>query len=156
MNKHEDYLKIAIQLARENVEKGGGPFGAIIVRKGEIIAQSGNTVTLSNDPTAHAEVNAIRQACQKLQTYKLDDCVIYSSCEPCPMCLSAIYWAHLSQVFFAATRDDAARAGFDDSLIYTEIPKPVADRLVPFRHISLSEAQLPFRNWQENLEKKCY
>jgi tRNA(Arg) A34 adenosine deaminase TadA len=124
----KDFMQRAIQLSIENIEKGGGPFGAIIVRDGEIIAESANSVTNDNDPTAHAEVNAIREACKKLSTYDLSGCQIFSSCEPCPMCLGAIYWARLDKLHFAASKNDAADSGFDDAFIYEELDLIYEDR----------------------------
>ncbi|MGB4604478.1 MAG: nucleoside deaminase, partial [Bacteroidales bacterium] len=130
MNINDDiyFLKLAIELAKENVKNCGGPFGAVIVKDGQIIAKGTNRVTSHNDPTAHAEIVAIRQACEKLNDFQLTDCIIYSSCEPCPMCLGAIYWARPKKLVFAANKFDAANAGFDDSLIYDEIHLPYSDR----------------------------
>ena len=156
MYKHLTHINEAIRLAVENVRNGGGPFGAVIVKDGEIIACSGNTVTQTNDPTAHAEVNAIREACRRLETFHLEGCAIYSSCEPCPMCLSAIYWARISEVYYAATREDAAKSGFDDSLIYDEIAKPVGKRFIPFIEMKVDETTKPFRIWQEYEDKTRY
>ena len=116
-----EIMQRAIDLASESVKKGGGPFGAVVVKDGKVIAESANSVTPDNDPTAHAEVNAIRLACKKLGTFMLDGCEIYASCEPCPMCLGAIYWAHIKTIYYAGTRSDAAKAGFDDDFIYREI-----------------------------------
>mgnify|MGYP000793825120 FL=1 len=127
------FMEEAIRLAVENVEKGkGGPFGAVIVKDGQIVAACGNTVTPDNDPTAHAEVNVIRTACRQLGTFQLTGCEIYCSCEPCPMCLGAIYWARPESVYYACTKEDAAEAGFDDSFIYKEIALPEAERTIPF------------------------
>lgn len=156
MKTHEDFVKEAIRLASDNVLKGGGPFGAIIVKDGEIISSTGNSVTQTNDPTAHAEVNAIRDACTKLDTFHLDGCVIYSSCEPCPMCLAAIYWARIDKVYFAASREDAAAAGFDDSLIYNEIPKNYGDRIIPFHALAQVESKHPFVLWGQIPSKIKY
>ena len=129
----EKFMREAIRLAVENVKQGtGGPFGAVVVKEGKIIAACANTVTPDCDPTAHAEVNAIREACRELDTFQLGGCEIYASCEPCPMCLGAIYWARPSRVYYASTKEDAALAGFDDSLIYKEIALPEADRSIPF------------------------
>ena len=124
----QELMQRAIDLATENVRNGGGPFGAVIVRDGKIVAEGVNRVTSQHDPTAHAEVQAIRQACQALNTFDLTGCDIYSSCEPCPMCLGAIYWAHLDHLFFAGTKNDAARVGFDDAFIYKELPLPIHER----------------------------
>ncbi len=156
MDKHTEFMKEAVRLASENISKGGGPFGAVIVKDGKIIASTGNSVTLTNDPTAHAEVNAIREACRKLDTFHLEGCTIYASCEPCPMCLSAIYWSRIDKVYFAASRDDAADAGFDDSLIYNEIPKHFTDRIVPFSIISDVDCDHPFLLWKQLATKVKY
>ncbi len=153
---HEDYLRRAIALATENVAKGGGPFGAVIVRNGEVLATGVNRVTANCDPTAHAEVCAIRNACAKLGTFKLDGCTIYASCEPCPMCLSAIYWAHIDRLFYAADKHDAAEAGFDDSFIYREIARDVAERRLKAEQLLHEEARAAFCAWMENAEKKAY
>lgn len=150
------FMRKAIRLASESVLNGGGPFGAVIVRDGEIIAGSSNSVTIDNDPTAHAEVNTIRQACQKLGTFDLSDCVIYTSCEPCPMCLGAIYWAHLKCVYYANTKADAADIDFDDDFIYKEIDKPIDRRSVPFINMLRNEALISFRLWDETIDKKEY
>jgi len=144
---HTEFLQRAIELALANVAAGGGPFGAVIVREGQIIAEAVNRVTQANDPTAHAEVVAIRDACRALNRFQLDDCAIYASCEPCPMCLGAIYWARLGQVYFAASREDAATAGFDDSIIYDEIPLAPSERKISMRHIELPDPAAPFRAW---------
>jgi len=127
LNNHK-FMRNAIELSVENIKKGGGPFAAVIVRNGEIVAAAANSVTNDNDPTAHAEVNAIRLACKKLKTYYLSDCVIYTSCEPCPMCLGAIYWAHIGKVYYGNNKKDAGNIGFDDSFIYDELEKPIGKR----------------------------
>ncbi len=152
----KDYLNQAIELAKDNITKGGGPFGAVIVRNGEIIARSANTVTLDKDPTAHAEVNAIRSACKRLGTFDLSGCEIYSSCEPCPMCLSAIYWARLDKLYYAATRKDAASVGFDDDYIYKEIPLDNAHRSLPIEHLHSPNATSPFALWEKTEGKTEY
>lgn len=153
----KDYMKIAIDLASRNAGSiTGGPFGAVIVKDGAIVAHASNSVTVDNDPTAHAEVNAIRKACKALGTFNLAGCTIYTSCEPCPMCLSAIYWAHIDKVFYAADKDDAARAGFDDDFIYKELSLPITQRKVTFNRISETEGLKPFVMWQENGEKTDY
>jgi tRNA(Arg) A34 adenosine deaminase TadA len=154
--KHDDFIREAIRISRENMENGGGPFGAVIVRDGEIIARAGNGVTTRNDPTAHAEINAIRQACKKLDRYDLSGCVLYSSCEPCPMCLGAIYWARLDGIWFAADRHDAAEAGFDDSFIYREITKPLDQRNIPTHQHLRDEAVKTFEQWIEKEDKIQY
>ncbi len=152
----EFYMKRAIALAVDNVKKGGGPFGAVIVKDGEIIAEGVNRVTSLHDPTAHAEVQAIRKACSKLQTFNLEGCDIYSSCEPCPMCLGAIYWAHLSRLFFAGTKSDAAKAGFDDAFIYKELPLDVHERRLPTETMMHEEALAPFEEWMKTTDKTEY
>ena len=153
---HEAFLQQAISLAVENTKAGGGPFAAIICHNDKIIASSCNAVTLNLDPTAHAEVLAIRTACQTLQDFQLNDCVLYSSCEPCPMCLGAIYWARLKAVYFACNREDAAIAGFDDSFIYDEVPKEPENRKIVMRQISIDSALQPFNSWQAQENKQCY
>lgn len=150
-------MEEAIRLAVENVEKGkGGPFGAVIVKDGQIVAACGNTVTPDNDPTAHAEVNVIRTACRQLGTFQLTGCEIYCSCEPCPMCLGAIYWARPESVYYACTKEDAAEAGFDDSFIYKEIALPEAERTIPFLNRREQPAGEEFRLWGESEEKTEY
>lgn len=144
---HKEFMARAIQLSIENVEKGGGPFGAVIVKDGEIVAESGNSVTLDNDPTAHAEVNTIRKACKKLSTFDLEGCVIYSSCEPCPMCLGAIYWAHLDELYFANNKKDAGNIGFDDAFIYDELDLPYEKRKLKTNQFMREEAIKAFEKW---------
>ncbi len=151
-----DFLSEALRLASNSARNGGGPFGAVLVRGSEVIATGSNQVTSANDPTAHAEVVAIRAACQQVGTFRLDDCVLYASCEPCPMCLAAIYWARIPRVVFAATRADAARAGFDDEAIYAELAKPLAERTVCMEHAASLEATAPFRIWQANPQRTDY
>lgn len=147
----------AIQLAVENVRSNqGGPFGTVIVRNGAIIAEGVNQVTSSNDPTAHAEVVAIRQACNKLGSFELKDCELYTSCEPCPMCLGAIYWARLGRVFFAALAMDAAEAGFDDSFIYREIAELHPKRAIPMVQIMRDEALAAFHVWRQSSNRTPY
>jgi len=153
MNTHADFLKTAIDLACENVANGGGPFGALIVKEQRIISSSGNRVTPNLDPTAHAEIMAIRMACQELGDFQLIDCTLYTSCEPCPMCLGAIYWARLKDVYFACNRFDAAASGFDDSFIYDEIPKQPAQRTIAMHYLQLPKADAPFFAWN-TLETK--
>lgn len=152
----KEFLNLAIEIAKENIAKGGGPFGAVIVKDGEVVARSGNSVTLDNDPTAHAEVNCIRKACRVLGTFDLSGCVIYSSCEPCPMCLSAIYWARLDKLFYAATRRDAASAGFDDDFIYREIPLADRERSLHCEHINTETSCMPFDCWREKADRVKY
>ncbi len=147
----EEFMQKAIDLASENVKSGnGGPFGAIIVKNGEIIATGVNNVTTYNDPTAHAEVTAIRNACKELNTFQLDDCEIYSSCEPCPMCLGAIYWARPKALYFAADKDDAAEVGFDDSFIYKEINLDYNSRSIATEIIKMETKTQPFIDWKNS------
>jgi len=155
MNK--EFMQLAIETALDNIKNNnGGPFGAVIIRDGVIIAKSPNTVTSSNDPTAHAEINAIRLACKKLNTFDLSGCEIYSSCEPCPMCLSAIYWARISKLYYAADRFDAKDAGFDDSYIYNEISLSEKERNIHIENIMKKEGQDPFELWKETDNKTQY
>ncbi|MFA6825078.1 MAG: nucleoside deaminase, partial [Bacteroidales bacterium] len=143
--------------ALDNIKNNnGGPFGAVIVKDGVLIAKSPNTVTSSNYPTAHAEINAIRLACKELNTFDLSGCEIYSSCEPCPMCLSAIYWARISKVYYAADRFDAQKAGFDDSFIYNEISLSEKERSIYMENAMHKEGQMPFELWQETENKTKY
>ncbi len=147
----------AIQLSIEGVQGGqGGPFGAVIVREGKIIAEGMNRVTSTNDPTAHAEVLAIRQACEKLGGFELKDCELYTSCEPCPMCLGAIYWARLSRIYFANTAEDAAKIGFDDSFLYEELKQPHARRRIPAIQMMREEALAGFAAWTAKADKITY
>ena len=152
----KEFLLRAIEIAKENIANGGGPFGAVIVLGSEIIAEAGNTVVPTNDPTAHAEVNAIRQACQKLKTFELTNAVIYASCEPCPMCLSAIYWAGIKKIYYAASRFDAADAGFDDEFIYKELELPIDKRSIQIKQLSLGEESEPFDIWKQSETKVRY
>ena len=147
----------AIELSIDNVHSGrGGPFGAVVVKDGSVIAEATNRVTTTNDPTAHAEVLAIREACRKLGVFALRGCEIYASCEPCPMCLGAIYWARLSRIYFAGNAGDASKAGFDDSLIYREIAEPYPMRQVPMIQMMREEALAAFRAWEEKPNKISY
>lgn len=144
----EEFLREAIRLSRHHMLAGsGGPFGAVVVRNGELIAEGWNRVTSTNDPTAHAEVVAIREACKKLGTFTLDGCVLYSSCEPCPMCLAATYWSRVDRLVFAASRVDAAAAGFDDEWLYQEMPLHFGARKLPTIQVMQSEAQGVFQEW---------
>ncbi|WP_020564902.1 nucleoside deaminase [Methylosarcina fibrata] len=152
----ELFLQRAVEVAVENVEIGGGPYGAVIVRDGVLIASSGNRVTQDLDPTAHAEIMAIRLACRKLNDFQLKGCVLYTSCEPCPMCLGAIYWARLDKVYFACNRYDAAAADFDDSFIYDEISVSPLERKIAMVQLSLPDARLPFQVWSEKNDKIPY
>lgn len=155
MNDKELMLR-AIRLSEESVKNGGGPFGAVIAKDGEIVAEASNCVTINCDPTAHAEVSAIRKAAASLNTFDLTGCVIYTSCEPCPMCLGAIYWAHLDKIFYANDRKDAAAIGFDDDFIYKEIELPAYRRNKPSEIIMREEAMKAFRMWREKTDKTEY
>ena len=150
------FMQIAIDLSIANVANGGGPFGAVIVHNGEVIATGTNRVTANNDPTAHAEVSAIREACAKVGHFKLEGCVCYTSCEPCPMCLSALYWAGVSRIVYGNTKDDAKAINFDDSFIYDEIGKPYAKRAIPCQNFMRKEALEGFRAWTEKEDKVEY
>jgi len=151
------FMEQAIRRAVENVRSGqGGPFGAIVVKDGRVIATGANSVTSTNDPTAHAEVAAIREACRALGTFQLTGCEIYTSCEPCPMCLGAIYWARPDRVYFAATASDAAEAGFDDSFIYQELNQPLGKRKIPFQSVMRQEGLEPFREWMKKDDRIRY
>lgn len=156
MESEIKFMREAIRLADESVERGGGPFGAVIVKDGEIIAGSANSVTLLNDPTAHAEVNAIREACRRLGTFSLKGCTIYTSCEPCPMCLGAIYWAGISRIYYANTRKDAANVGFADDFIYEDMERPLDRRKLPIVQLLRDEAQHTFRHWDDKSDKTTY
>jgi tRNA(Arg) A34 adenosine deaminase TadA len=143
------FIERAISLSEKGMDNNaGGPFGAVVVKNGEIIAEGYNQVTSSNDPTAHAEVVAIRKACENLGTFQLTDCVVYTSCEPCPMCLGAIYWARPKAVYYACTKEDAAAIGFDDQFIYDEIEKDISDRNIKFINIEREEGQKVFNKWE--------
>ena len=150
------FMRMAIELSIENVANGGGPFGAVIVRDGEVIATGTNRVTAKNDPTAHAEVTAIREACAKEQSFKLQGCTCYTSCEPCPMCLSALYWAGVSRIVYGNTKEDAKAINFDDSFIYDEIAKPYVKRAIPCENLMRQEALAGFRAWIEKDDKIEY
>jgi len=151
------FMARAIQLSIDGVQSGrGGPFGAVIVRDGKIVAEGMNQVTSTNDPTAHAEILAIRQACEKLGVFELKDCELYTSCEPCPMCLGAIYWARLRRIYFANTAQDAARIGFDDSFIYSQLKQSPSLRSIPTIQIMREEALAGFRAWTEKPDRIPY
>lgn len=151
------FMKRAIQLSAENIRNGnGGPFGAVIVKDGQILGEGGNQVTSTNDPTAHAEVVAIRKACQKIANFDLSGAEIYTSCEPCPMCLAAIYWARIDKIYYANDRADAAAIDFDDDFLYNEIPKALKDRLIPMTQCCHGEAREVFKEWQEKADKITY
>ncbi|MBC7467494.1 MAG: nucleoside deaminase [Bdellovibrio sp.] len=157
MTYNAEFLKKSIDLSRTNMSKNmGGPFGAVITKDGKVIAEGSNQVTSTNDPTAHAEMVAIRNACKTLNTFDLAGCEIYSSCEPCPMCLSAIYWARLDKIYFANSRQDAADIGFDDDFIYQEIPKPLESRKLACVHVSSPEANAVFKEWMKKVDKIEY
>lgn len=154
--QHKRFMQMAIELANMSVATGGGPFGSIIVRNGEVIARGTNNVTKLNDPTAHAEVQAIRNACAELEDFNLKGCTLYASCEPCPMCLSAIYWAGIERIYYANTREDAAAINFDDSLIYEQIPLAPNKRQIPAEQLLRDEALKTFRLWQQKEDKVEY
>lgn len=149
-------MRRAIALSEKSVQTGGGPFGAVIAKEGEIIAEASNSVTIDHDPTAHAEVNAIRQATRKLGTFDLTGCDIYTSCEPCPMCLGAIYWAHLDRIYYANDRKDAARIGFDDDFIYQEIALEPSNRNKQMQILLPEEARKAFEMWAQSTDKTEY
>ena len=153
---NKKFMLEAIRVANENIQNQGGPFGAVIVKDGKIIATSGNTVTLDNDPTAHAEVSAIRAACAELGTFDLSGCEIFTSCEPCPMCLGAIYWAHLDKIYYGCSKKDAADAGFDDSMIYDELALPMEGRMKPVEKLLSDEAMSSFDAWREAEDRVEY
>jgi guanine deaminase len=151
------FMREAIDLSIRRMRRGaGGPFGAVMIRRGEVIARGWNRVTSSNDPTAHAEIVAIRGACRALETFHLGDCDLYTSCEPCPMCLSAIYWAHIRNVFYGATRKDAARIDFDDDFIYREIARPIGRRRIRMKQLLRPEALVAFKEWENKEDKVRY
>ncbi len=150
-------MREAIRLSRSKMRRGdGGPFGAVVVKSGKIIARGWNCVTSANDPTAHAEVMAIREACRKLKRFEISDCELYTSCEPCPMCLAAIYWARLGEIYYANTRRDAARLDFDDDLIYRELARPISRRRLSMRHLLRREALAVFEEWRAKADKIAY
>ena len=151
-----EFIKMACEIASENIDRGGGPFGAVIVKDGEIVSTGGNTVTLDNDPTAHAEVNAIRRACAVTRNFKLDGCIVYSSCEPCPMCLSALYWAGVKCIYYANTKIDAANIDFDDNFIYEEISNTHELRSIPIIHVDDEHAIDHFKKWSSKIDKIKY
>lgn len=152
----EKYMQMAIDLSIENVENGGGPFGAVIVKDGNIVATGANRVVPNNDPTAHAEVTAIRKACAELGTFKLDGCTIYSSCEPCPMCLSAIYWSGISRLCYGNTKKDAAAIDFDDSFIYDQLHLSYDERSLQCEHFMRNQALVAFHTWRDKEDKVEY
>ena len=149
-------MKRAIELSVESVNKGGGPFGCVIVKDEEIVAEGSNKVTTTNDPSAHGEIVAIREACKKLKNFSLSGCELYSNCEPCPMCLSAIYWARINKIYYANTRDDARKIDFDDSLIYSELKKNIDERKIPMIQMMRKEALKAFELWDKKIDKVKY
>ena len=154
---NEKFMREAIRLSIQMMRRGqGGPFGAVVVRNGKVVGRGSNQVTSANDPTAHAEIVAIREACKRLKTFQLDDCDLYTSCEPCPMCLSAIYWARLANVFYANTRKDAAKIDFDDDFIYREVALPIRKRTLKMKQVLHDEALAAFTEWQQKTDKVLY
>ena len=150
-----EFMKMAVDLAREGMQNGnGGPFGCVIVKEGQVIGRGNNSVLVHSDPTAHAEIVAIREACKNLGHFQLNGCEVYTSCEPCPMCLGALYWARPDKIYYANSREDAAAIGFDDSFIYNEITLPVQERKIPLMHLPFEDALLVFNEWQ-NWDKKA-
>ena len=150
-------MRAAIRLSLSKMRANcGGPFGAVVVRNGKVVGRGWNQVTSTNDPTAHAEVTAIRDACRRLKTFQLDDCALYTSCEPCPMCLSAIYWARFKKVYYANTRQDAAKIQFDDDLIYREVARPISKRIIPMKQLLRPEALEVFAEWKTKTDKVRY
>ena len=154
MNK--EFMKMAIELSIESVNKKGGPFGCVIVKNNKIIAEGANKVTTTNDPTAHGEIVAIREACKKLNNFNLNGSELYSTCEPCPMCLSAIYWARISKIYYANTREDAQKIDFDDSFIYSEFEKKIKERKIPMIQMMRNEALKAFELWDKKTDKVKY
>ena len=150
------FMQRAIELSIESINSGGGPFGSVIVKDEKIISEGMNRVTVDNDPTSHGEIVAIRNACKKLNTFNLSNCSLYSSCEPCPMCISAIYWSRIGKVYYANTRDDAKKINFDDSLIYSEIPKKNEDKKIPIKQMMRNEALKAFDLWDKKTDKIEY
>ncbi|MFN3801099.1 nucleoside deaminase [Belliella pelovolcani] len=155
--RQKSFMKMAIELSQSGMDSGkGGPFGCIVVKDDKVIGMGSNAVSSTNDPTAHAEVVAIRDACRNLNHFQLDGCEIYTSCEPCPMCLGAIYWARPARVFYANTKKDAANAGFDDQFIYEELDLPLNERKIPFNQLLNNEAKVVFDNWIKKENKTLY
>jgi len=157
MRTRSDFMREAIRLSLDTMRQGaGGPFGAVIVKAGRIVGCGGNRVTSANDPTAHAEIVAIREACRTLATFRLDGCDLYTSCEPCPMCLSASYWARVDRIFYANTREDAARIAFDDEFLYREVSLPLAERQLAMKQLLRKEALAAFQEWQAKPDRMGY
>jgi len=150
------FMREALRLAEENVQAGGGPFGAVVARNGDLLARGANRVAPENDPTAHAEIVTIRRACRVVDDFSLEGCALYASCEPCPMCLGAVYWARLDALYYAATQEDAARAGFDDAFIYDELVTPPAERQLRTERMLAGACQRPFEAWQAHEERVEY
>lgn len=153
---HEKFMKRAVEIAVHNAENGEGPFGAVITKSGKLISESGNDVINSNDPTAHAEISAIRKAAKKLNTFDLSGCSIYCSCEPCPMCLGAIYWARIDKIYYAGSSSDAKDYGFDDEHIYNEINLPLSKREISFKQVMREQTLEAFKKWEANDKKIRY
>jgi len=151
-----EFMKRAIELSIESVNKGGGPFGSVIIKDNKIISEGYNKVTTNNDPTAHGEIVAIREACKKLKNFNLSDCELYSTCEPCPMCLSAIYWSRIDKIYYANTREDARKINFDDSLIYSELQKNINKRKIQMIQMMRNEALEAFELWDKKIDKVKY
>tara|TARA_B100001750_G_scaffold201497_1_gene176262 strand:- start:129 stop:593 length:465 start_codon:yes stop_codon:yes gene_type:complete len=151
-----EFMKRAIELSIEGVNKGGGPFGCVIIKDNKIVAEGSNKVVPTKDPTAHGEIVAIREACKKLNNFNLKGCELYSTCEPCPMCLSAIYWARIDKIYYANTREDAKKIDFDDSLIYSEFIKSIDERKIPMVQIMRNEALKAFELWEKKTDKVKY
>ena len=156
MENNEKFMRLAIEKSLESIDNGGGPFGAVIVKDGEVVSAASNSVTNDNDPTAHAEVNAIRMACRKLGTFDLSGCEIYASCEPCPMCLAAIYWARIDKLYYANTKADADNIGFSDNFIYEEFAKPESQRSIKVTAMLRDEAIAAFKKWENKEDKTEY
>ncbi|PPR49063.1 MAG: Guanine deaminase [Alphaproteobacteria bacterium MarineAlpha5_Bin5] len=154
--KNIDFMRRAIELSINSVQIGGGPFGCVIVKNNNIIAEGSNEVTLSNDPTAHAEIVTIRKACKSINNFNLEGSEMYTSCEPCPMCLSAIYWSHINIIYYGNTRLDAAKIGFDDNFIYNELGKDLSIRKIPMKQIYKDEAKKAFLDWEQKVDKIEY
>ena len=154
--KNIDFMRRAIELSINSVQIGGGPFGCVIVKNNNIIAEGSNEVTLSNDPTAHAEIVTIRKACRSVNNFNLEGSEMYTSCEPCPMCLSAIYWSHINIIYYGNTRLDAAKIGFDDNFIYNELGKDLSIRKIPMKQIYKDEAKKAFLDWEQKVDKIEY
>jgi len=156
MTTDREFMRRAIALAEQSVDNGGGPFGAVIVHQGKIVAEGSNQVTKNLDPTAHAEVEVIRSACQTLGRFSLKGCTIYTSCEPCPMCLGAIHWARLDRIVYANNRDDAAAIGFDDRHLYEQLALPIDGQAIPVTRLLADEAKATFDRWQQKTDKTPY